>query len=74
MIPAADEFRIDSFQNFRVTGMASGTGEIDVESEAVHNAISKLLVNSGLKSINSKRYLVQSSSGDIAILSYEGDE
>ena len=72
IIPAADEFRMDEFQRIKVTGMASGTGEIDAESEAIHNAISRILVSSGLKSINSRRYLFNSDSGDVAILNYEG--
>ncbi len=72
IMPAADEFRMDEFQRIKVTGMASGTGEIDAESEAIHNAISRILVSSGLKSINSRRYLFNSDSGDVAILNYEG--
>jgi hypothetical protein len=72
IIPAADEFRIDEFQRIKVTGMASGTGEIDAESEAIHNAISRILVSSGLKSINSRRFLFNADSGDVAILNYEG--
>jgi hypothetical protein len=72
IIPAVDEFRIDEFQRIKVIGVASGTGEIDAESEAIHNAISRILVSSGLKSINSRRYLFNSDSGDVAILNYEG--
>lgn len=72
IIPAADEFRMDEFQRIKVTGLAAGTGEIDAESEAIHNAISRLLVSSGLKSINSRQYLFNSDSRDVAILNYEG--
>lgn len=76
MIPASDEFRMEAFQRVRVRGTATGTDEIDAESAAIHDAISKLLIASGLKSINSRRHMVHSgsgsASGDIAILNFEG--
>jgi hypothetical protein len=76
MIPASEEFRMDGLQRVRVRGTATGSNEIDAESAAIHDAISKILVVSGLKSINSRRHMVQSGagigSGDVAILNFEG--
>lgn len=76
MIPASEEFRAERFQRVRVSGTATGMDKIDAESAAIHDAISKLLIASGLKSINSRRYMVHSGtgfgSGDVAILNFEG--
>ena len=76
LIPASGEFRIEGFQRVRVSGTASGTTEIDAESSAIHDAITKLLVASGLKSVNSLRHMVHTDTAagndDVAILNYEG--
>ncbi|RJP77424.1 MAG: hypothetical protein C4522_15270 [Desulfobacteraceae bacterium] len=76
MIPVSEEFRMEGFQRVRVRGMARGSHEIDAESAAIHDAVSKILVGSGLKSINSRRHMVHSGagigSGDVAILNFEG--
>ena len=76
LIPASEEFRIEGFRRVRVSGTASGTNGIDAESSAIHDAVTKLLVASGLKSINSLRHMVHTDTaagnGDVAILNYEG--
>lgn len=76
LIPAQEEFRIEGFQRFRVSGTARGSNEIDAESAAIHDAVTKLLVMSGLQSVNSLRRMVHtdavSGNGDVAVLNYEG--
>ena len=45
LIPAQEEFRIEKFQRFRVSGTASGSNEIDAESAAIHDAVTKTAGN-----------------------------
>jgi hypothetical protein len=72
MLPARSEFRMEEFNCFQLTGEISGNTQLDALSEAKHNAISKILVAHGLKSVKSRRVLINSEAQDRTILNYEG--
>jgi len=72
MLPARSEFRMEKFSCFQVTGEITGDTTLDTLTEAKQNAISKILLAHGLKSVKSSRVLINSESRDKTILNYEG--
>jgi hypothetical protein len=72
MLPAGSGFHTEKFNRFLVTGEATYSTNTDRLTEAKHNAISKILMEYGLKSIQGKRMLFNTMPRDITVLNYEG--
>ena len=73
MTPSDEEYRTDQFSRIRVAGYSNKNyGQKDIDSSAKHDAVSKLLSQFGLKSIASKREIVNYKTSDITIMNYEG--
>jgi hypothetical protein len=73
MTPSDEEFRTERFNAVKVTGYSNKNfGGKDIDSSAKHDAISRLLSQYGLKSISSKRKIVDFKTTDITIMNYEG--
>ncbi len=67
MIPAKNEFRVENFSRFSTSGIlfaSSGESVLMLEKRIREDALKSILMDKGLKSVNSKDYQT--------VISYEG--
>ena len=72
MIPANEEYRINGFKKITIRGNSDFNTTLDKKSAAEHNALCNLLINHGLKSVESKKTLINRNSHYEIVVSYEG--
>ncbi len=71
MVPAANEYRIEGFTRTKSEGSASSASESALQ-DAVHDALSRLVVEKGLKSVKSSQELVNGRFYDVTKMRHEG--
>ncbi len=72
MVPANDEYRFNNFTTLRIRGNSDFNTTLDKKSAAEHNALCNLLIKKGLKSVESKKTLINRISHYEIVVSYEG--
>ena len=72
MFPAEQDYRAETFRCFTITGRSEKNQEQDPVSAASDNALASLLMDHGLKSVSSKKRLLNMIAVDRTVLSYEG--
>jgi hypothetical protein len=72
MIPANEEFRYEAFSSYRISGSSLSSSKPDPLTAAKNNAFENLLLNNGVKSVNSKSTTQKTTYSDESVLSYEG--
>lgn len=71
MTPADEEYRIDGFKMEFSTGSSSESSKSPYE-DSVNDALSKLTVNKGLKSLSSSQSVLDGNLTDITVMKHEG--
>ncbi|MBF0101689.1 MAG: hypothetical protein HQK77_12355 [Desulfobacterales bacterium] len=72
MIPITEEYRAVDFKKYTTDGVSTSSSTMKPEISAVHNAIANLLIEQGLKSVKSKKSIVQQVINDQIQMSYQG--
>ncbi len=72
MLPASEEFRFERMQSINVISISNQNTLLDMETSAKHDAVHRILLTYGLKSIKCKKKLLNGRLSDISTLSYEG--
>ncbi|MBF0226773.1 MAG: hypothetical protein HQK76_15070 [Desulfobacterales bacterium] len=72
MILSEDEFRAEEFTVFYEIGLSEENSKAPPESSALHHAITKILVDHGIKTVKNKKNLINFIYSDETILSYAG--
>ena len=72
MVPAEQDYRAETFRCFTITGRSENNPERDPASAASDNALTTLLMRHGLKSVSSKKRLLNRVAVDRTVMSYEG--
>lgn len=70
VVPSAEEFRAEAFRRLAASGRSEG--DKDALAAARHNALTHLLIDHGLKSVDTKRTTLNMSTHDEIVISYEG--
>jgi hypothetical protein len=65
-------FLANNFQRYIVTGSSTTDNKLPLEAVAKHHAIMLLLINNGLKSIKSRRTIVNTDYSDKVTMTYVG--
>ncbi len=72
IVPAKGEYRATDFKVYRINGFSEPEPGVDPESAARHDAVSKLLIANGLKSVENRNTSLKTGAHDETVVSYEG--
>ncbi len=72
MIPADEDYRRLAFKTRRITGRVTTESKPEPLTDAIHDAISQLLLQSGTQSVRNKTAKDTQSTHEESVVSYEG--
>lgn len=72
MVPADEDYRRLSFKTFVIKGMINAASKTDPLTAAKHDALERLLLKEGIKSIRNKSQRDMDNTYEESVISYEG--